>query len=176
MAKVTKAALTKHLEQLENDELRSEILELYGRFDNVKQYYKAELEDGNDSALLDGYKKKIYLAYNPKQGPGRRKNSICRKLIANFKKIAAFEYDIIDLQFYRVECALDAVKKQPKKPQRNYFSAAVISFDEGYRLMMKIGEEQAFEKRVKKLMKKSEAMPFDVHGEMKAITEKYRRP
>jgi hypothetical protein len=173
MAKVNKNTVAKHLEQLSAEELRAELLQLYGRFPNVKQYYQVELEEGSKSAVLDQYKAGIRQAYFPKRGLGKRRNSISRRLISNFKKIAAFEYDVADLLFYRVECGIEAANKASKKQTQPYYSAILLTFDEGARLMMKLGERESFDPRIQGILKGADGMPYSFLFKLEDILKKY---
>jgi hypothetical protein len=173
MAKVNKNTVEKHLEQLEAEELRAELLHLYSRFPNVKQYFQVELEAGSKSTVLEQYKAKIHRAYFPKTGLGKRRNSISRKLISNFKKIAAFEYDVADLLFYRVECGIEAANKASGKQMETYYSAILLSFDEGTRLMMKLGERASFDQRLQQLLEGADGMPYSFLFKLESTLKKY---
>lgn len=170
MAKVSKLTLQKHLEQLEAEELREELMTLYQKFPNVKEYYQAELETGDESQVLESYKKKIYQAYFPKRGAGRRKNSTCRKLISAYRKIAVFEVDVIDLCLWRVECAVMAFHDRNEKRYEAYFTAFWGTYELACRLIAKQGEWETFKDRLAALDRDAADLPYDTVQQF----EKYR--
>lgn len=150
MAKVSRKTLREHLDHLETEELKAEIEALYVRFEQVKEYYQVELSEAGNP-VLDQYKKKIHQAYFPKRGKGRRKNSMVRKLIADFKKVSVFEFDMAELLLYRVECAVECANTTIQK-RETYYTPVVQNFRESIRLMLANGEYDHFEDRCKQVV------------------------
>ena len=102
MTKISKAAVREYLEEQDQQKLVEEVLKLYTKFDQVKQYYQMELSEDTQE-LVNQYKHKIRLAYFPTRGFSEPKASAMRKLSSEFKKVAVFDYDVIDVFLYRVE-------------------------------------------------------------------------
>jgi len=99
-----KKELNKYLNSLSEKELIKEV-KLYDKFADVKKYYEMELGDNSEKILAE-YKAKIKKEYFPTRGYGRARNSVSRKVILDFKKIAIHQKDVVELLLYRVEMML----------------------------------------------------------------------
>jgi len=167
LAKVNRNTVIKHLENLGEEELRHEILTLYKKFKQVKEYYQSDLAL-EDNKLFESYKRKIFKAYNPSSGPGRRKLSNSRKLINEYKKIAIFQHEIIELILYRVECGVNYALKNPQQ-NRAFFSAHVSSFNEAHILLLRNGMLADYDKKAHDLIAASKGLPFGFKDDLAAI-------
>ena len=101
-----KRELNKYLNELTKKELEAEIKKLYTKFKVVKNFYDMELSQGT-TAILEQFKLKIQKEYLPARGFGRASNRESKKVITEFKKIAVFKQDLIDLILFRVKVMLD---------------------------------------------------------------------
>ena len=91
-------------------ELREEVFKLFGKLNQVQEYYLPELASENDrKAVLEGYKAKIYNEFWTRGGNPRPivSNSKVKQIIADFEKISAFPHELIDLILYRVRVATE---------------------------------------------------------------------
>lgn len=107
---LTQKQLEKHLAQLSQEELVAEVGKLFKRFKEVQQYYQMEYGEKEDrKVVLEKYKQQIRRQfYSPRSGnPQYPKASELRRIISEFKKVAVFKSDVVDLILYRVECAVD---------------------------------------------------------------------
>ena len=166
MPRFSKKTLLHHLEQLETEELREEVIRLYDKFNQVKEYYQSELSEG-ENPLLESYKKRIRSAYFPKTGKGRRKNSRVRKLLGEYKKVAVFDYDMIDLLLFRVECGVEYATEFREKKERIY-TAIIGSFEEAVLLMKASPIHENFVVRCEQIIAKA---PSDLYGFKEKLAE-----
>jgi hypothetical protein len=102
--KLTVTELKKHLRSLTPQQLAEDIVELYKRYSDVKEYYQVACS-GDDSAVLDRYKAIVRNEFMP---PGRQmfpkmRLSVARKAVSDFKKIAKSKEAIADLMLVYVE-------------------------------------------------------------------------
>lgn len=171
MARVDRRTVVKHLSKLEPDEIQAELLRLYDTFPQVRNWYKEELEEGK-SKLLEQVKKRVTLAYFPKKGSGKRRNAVCRKLLSEYRKVAAFDTDMIDLLLHRVEQGVKAAKK-PGKRYENYFSALLISWEEAQQLIGRNQLQKDYKKRLDALQKKAKDMPYELQDKLKSTRKKW---
>jgi len=161
MAKVTKNTLKKHLESLEKDELTNEILKLYDKIKSVKDFYEMDL--GTDThAVLNEYKAKIEKQYFPKRGYGNPKASEVRKLISDFKKIAAFEFDVVDLLLFRVEQAV-AFTNSYGDIDESFYSSAENAYDDTLKLAKKVASLAHIRDRAKSIIFETKGMGWGFH-------------
>jgi hypothetical protein len=128
MAKITKLSLKKHLDELDKKELVEEVLKLYTKFSQVKEFYQMELSE-DTKAFVESYKKKIKAIYFPARGYRYPKASTIRRLISNFKKVAVFDYDVVDLLLYRVENGI-AYSKTFGGIDEAFYTSIESSYDE----------------------------------------------
>jgi len=151
-----KRELIKYLNQLSKEELIKEVEKLNRKFDNVKEYYAAELSEDN-SALTAKYKKAIYKEFFPREKsgrPGEARSSVLRKIIADFSKISVFEADIIELILYRVEMAVEFSAEYGDIDEQFYTSAENY-FDKVCVLIAKNKLENTYEDRCMQMIYKT---------------------
>lgn len=99
---MSKKELKAFLNELSAEELRAEIIKLYERFTPVQDYYRMELTS-DTSEILNDYKARIEKEYFPSRGFGKARSSETRKIEIEFKKIAVFKKDVIELILFKVE-------------------------------------------------------------------------
>jgi len=122
---MNKKGLKKYLSSLNNEELHSEIVKLFEKFDQVKHYYTAELSNDTQE-LLSKYKLRIEKEFQ--RASTRSSNSYriteINNIIKEFEKVSVFSIDIIELKLYRIELAIKLVKEQRIDDQTYYGSIA----------------------------------------------------
>lgn len=156
MSKITKNTLKKHLEELTKAELTAEILKLFEKIKAVKDYYEMDL--GTDtSAVLNEYKAKIERQYFPKRGYGTPKAAEVRKLISEFKKIAIFEFDVVDLLLFRVEKAVDFTNAYGDIDEA-FYTSAENAFDDALKLAKKTATLAAIKERSRQVVLETQNM------------------
>jgi Family of unknown function (DUF6155) len=107
--KLSQREFEKHIAQLPPEELVAELGKLFKKFKDVQHYYQMEYgEKDGRSGVLEEYKKSIRgQFYSVNGNPKNPKASQLRKILADFKHIAVFQTDLVDIILYRVECAVD---------------------------------------------------------------------
>ncbi len=167
MTKLTKRHLLKHLNKSDKQDIILEVLTLFCKFKNVKEFYKAELsEDGNP--LLANYKKRIseaYTAANPKE---RRTNLNLNRLLREFRKVSISEQDVIDLMLHRVECGLAAIERNGKRSAA--FCNCILST---FRDAIKLIDNQVIindnKVRIEKIIESAKPGNYNLKGRMEII-------
>jgi len=155
MAKSKTADLKKLLEEMSEDELKQEILKLYNKLPQVKDFYNQDLMSEEErQVVLKGYKDKVYKQFwtsggNPK---GMINNTTIKGVISDYEKIALFPYDVIDLLIYRVEVATDLADQFGGMADSNY-NAAITAFKKAMKLIKDNHLMSHFEARCKKMLK-----------------------
>ncbi|NNF34063.1 MAG: hypothetical protein HKN68_08145 [Saprospiraceae bacterium] len=105
-----KTRFIKHLEQLEDQDLREELLTLYERFEDVRKFYSMELGRDEDRArIFTKAKKDIASKYatRSRRRPRRPRINKINKLLTEVSKISIFKEEMIDLYLYNCEMALN---------------------------------------------------------------------
>jgi hypothetical protein len=155
MAKSKIADLKKILQEMSEEELKQEILKLYNKLPQVKDFYNQDLMSEEErQVVLKGYKDKIYKQFwtsggNPR---GMINNTTIRGVISDYEKIALFPYDVVDLLIYRVEVATDIANQFGGMAESNY-NASVTAFKKAMKLIRDNNLMSHFENRCRKMLK-----------------------
>ncbi len=148
MPRLTKAALQKHLQHLEKEELIAQLLLLFGKFKAVNEHF--QMEYGEDTQeVVNAYKQKIKKAYFSNRRIRRPKTASVKKLIAEFKKVALFEYDVIDLLLYRVENSIEFANSNGYMTDA-FYKSILSGFGEAIQLIAKNNLMAQFKDRCEK--------------------------
>ena len=99
---MTITELKKYLKHKENKELIKEIVELFKKFSDVKDYYAGILSE-DDGAVLNKYKKIIKDEFFPNRGFGKIRLSIAKKAISNYKKVSDSKVGVAEIMLYYVQ-------------------------------------------------------------------------
>jgi hypothetical protein len=160
MPRLTKKALLKHLHKSDKDDIIGEVITLFDKFKNVKEFYSAELSD-EANPLLEQYKKKIAKAYasaNPKE---KTTNINVNRLINQFKKVSIYERELADLMIFRVECGVDAFTHNNKR-SATFYNCIAATFEDAVKLIVANGYINEFRKRIDKIVHDSESGKYEI--------------
>lgn len=167
MSKLTKKTLLKHLNRSDKEDLIREVITLFDKFKNVKEFYAAELSN-EANPVLEKYKRKIrdiYALPNPKE---RSTNLNLNKLLTEFKKISIYERDTVDLMIHRVECGVDALKHNSKR-SITFYNSILATFEQAIKLIEADNYSEEFRDRISRVIKDSEVGKFGMTERMAEI-------
>jgi hypothetical protein len=138
MIKPKLSEFKKLINQMNEEELREELLKLFGKLKEVQSFYAQDLlTDADRENILKENKQKIYKEFWTSKGnPRSPSNANIRKLISDFEKIAAFPIDVIDLLMYRVETATKFADEFGGMSEADY-NASINAFDKAVKLIAK---------------------------------------
>ncbi len=168
MPKITQKDLKKYLDDLTEQELREEIKALYRKFPIVKEYYQLELSL-DSTPVVEDYKSKIRRYYFPAgRNIKRPKAAKMRDLINQFKKVAPFPHDVIDLLLFQTETMIQFTS------ENGYVSAGfdqtVISrFKEATKLIKQEQAKAEFQERCLHLINEAEIMGWGPHFNLQLL-------
>ena len=115
------------LEELDAKELRGQLLDLYLRYSEVKEYYNFSFHPDEENRFRKA-KQKIRKEYFPDEDKKpKRRRSVAQKLILHFLKLEADPVRIADLSLYNIEVAQAAYANKPIK-QKAFFKSILKSF------------------------------------------------
>jgi Family of unknown function (DUF6155) len=166
--KITLTTLKKYLQLRSQDELISDIAELYKRFKPVKEYYQIQLCSGNDTQIIEDYKKIIKNEFFPSRGLGRAKLSIAKKAISNYKKVAGSASNVIDLMLFYVEQGIKFTHTYGDIDEPFYYSME-STYAQAIKDMAKFGLKDAFQKRCYKIVQDTKDMGWGFHDMLQEI-------
>ena len=147
--------LKKLIAEMSEEELRQEIVKLYTKLPQVKEFYNQDLMTEEErQVLLKSYKDKIYKQFwtsggNPK---GNTNNAFIKSIISEYERTAVFSYDVIDLLMYRVEMTTDIANQFGGWDDMGY-NASITAFKKATKLMKENKLKAHFEKRCKSIFK-----------------------
>lgn len=102
-----RSALRKYLEEMDKESLIEEIERIVDKFDEVKQFYLADLS-GDPSSIIRSAKTQMERAFRYTNGQYRNpKASKLNKIVRDFEKISLFREDVLDLLLLRLELSVD---------------------------------------------------------------------
>lgn len=170
MKKLTKKNLLEHLNKSDKEDLITEVVTLFEKFDNVKEFYRGELSADNNP-VLDTYKKKItqaYLKVNPKE---RSTNLNVNKLIAAFKKVNLYKDELIDLNLHRVECGVAAFARDKNRTE-TFYNCILKSFEEAVNIIVSQNLVAEYETRLESIIKNTGEGKYEIRSKLQSIFEK----
>jgi hypothetical protein len=103
MKNITISQLKKALSEKSEKELMEEIINLFKKFPQVKEYYTLALSAEGDEHVLEKYKEKITHEFFPKRGYGKARLSVAKRAISDFKKISGKPHFIVDIMLHYVD-------------------------------------------------------------------------
>jgi Family of unknown function (DUF6155) len=155
MAKSKITDLKKILEEMTQDELKLEILKLYNKLPQVKDFYNQDLMTEEErQEVLKKYKEKIYREFWTSKGKpkGMVNNSTIKNIISDYEKICLFAFDLVDLLIYRVEITTEYAEQFGGMAESNY-NSAITTFKKAMKIIQENNFLSHFENRCKIILK-----------------------
>jgi len=103
MKNITISQLKKALSEKTEKELIEEIINLFKKFPQVKEYFTLAFSAEGEEHVLEKYKEIITNEFFPKRGYGKARLSVAKKAISDFKKISGKPPFIIDIMLHYVD-------------------------------------------------------------------------
>ena len=152
-----KSSFLKHINQLDEEDLRNEISLLYDKLDSVKKFYKMELGSQKDrEKVYEAAKKKIASKYATKsyRKPRRPRIQKVNAILRDLKKEAIFSFDMIDIYLFTVETAMNFMEEY------QFFSDPLFNnitnyFDQACVLIQENAMQSTYNARCKLVVDKS---------------------
>ena len=124
---MSKKQLVGFLDQLEPVELREQVLDLYQRFKNVKEFYDFSFNPKEDKAF-ELAKQKISKEYFPDNNRrAKKRRSIAQKQIIHLQKLETSPSRIADLMLFNIEIA-QAYRAENQINQFAFYKSMLTSF------------------------------------------------
>ncbi len=166
---MSKAKFTKHLKELNIEELRHELLDLYAKVPGVKQYYAMELGSDTDrQKIYAKAKKEIVAKYATKsyRRPRRPRIQKINAILKGIQKASIFEHELVDIYLFDIETALVFTAKY------HFYSKVLANhiigvFAKAIDIISNQQLQSMFKDRVQLILQRSELIP-DIHWEIQA--------
>ena len=168
--KLTKAQFEKHLQSLGPAGVYRELLMLFSRFDQVKEYYESALADS--SKILAEYKAKLEKEYMPKRGFGKARSSEARKIVSEFKKVAKNAEDVIELILYRVQMMLDFTNEYGDIDMP-FYDTLCRAYEEACKLIAKYQLHEKYKDKCAKMIDETRNFGWGATDDMEQTFKEY---
>jgi len=107
MKNLTISKLKKALSGKSENDLLEEIINLFKKIPQVKEYYTLALSEEGEELIFDKYKEIITNEFFPKRDYGKARLSVAKKAINDFKKISDKPSLIVEIMLHYVEQGVD---------------------------------------------------------------------
>lgn len=149
-----KTQLIKFLRQLSKEELEEQVLDLYQRYKNVKEFYDFSFKPNEDKRILNA-KQRIAKEYFPEQGKKiRKRRSVAQKLIKQLIQLEVNPVSIVDLMLYNIEIAQLFTSETPIN-QESFYKSMLKSYNEALAFTSRNYLEDDFAERINKIVQNS---------------------
>ena len=147
---MSKRELRKYLKELTKEQLEDQLLDLYNRFKEVKEYYDFAFNP-NENALMEQCRFQISKEYYP---TGSRKAKLRRSVAQKWiKKLMLLDADsslLADIMLFNIEIA-QTFSGEHYIRQESYYTSMYKSFDEALRFISEKGILSEFKGRIVKI-------------------------
>ena len=147
---MSKRELRKYLKSITKEQLEDQIVDLYERFKQVKEYYDFAFNP-NENELIEQCRFQISKEYYP---IGSRKAKMRRSVAQKWiKKLTLLDADatlLADVMFFNIEIALTFSGEHIIR-QESFFTSMYKSFDEALRFVSEKGILTEFRGRIEKI-------------------------
>lgn len=148
---MSKKALKKYLHELSKEQLEEQVLELYTRLKEVKEFYNFVFNP-NENKRIEECKFKIQKEYFPlsRRKPKKRR-SVAQKCIKSFIKLGMEASFIADLMLFNIETAILYCAENPVRQEAFYISIQ-RSYTEARNYISESGLRIDFQERLEKIV------------------------
>ncbi|HEY3371391.1 MAG TPA: DUF6155 family protein [Prolixibacteraceae bacterium] len=147
---MSKRELKKYLKDLSKEQLEEQILDLYNRFKDVKEYYDFAFNP-KENELMEQCRFQISKEYYPVSSrKAKMRRSVAQKWI---KKLILFDADaslVADVMFFNIEIA-QSFSGEHFIRQDSFYTSLYKSFDEALRYVSEKGILNDFKGRIEKI-------------------------
>jgi len=147
---MSKRELRKYLKELTKPQLEEQIVDLYDRFKNIKEYYDFAFNP-KENELIELCRFQISKEYYP---VGTRKAKMRRSVAQKWiKKLTSLDADaslLADVMFFNIEIA-QTFSGEHMVRQESFFTSFYKSFDEALRFVSEKGILAEFRGRIEKI-------------------------
>ncbi len=173
---MSKAKFKKHLAELNIEELRHELFDLYDKIKEVKTHYAMELGSETDrKRLYDKAKADITAKYATKsyRRPRRPRIQKINAILRKMKQTAVFKHELIDLYLFDIEQAMVFIAKY------GFYSQTLANhITSVYKLAAQlIAQEEMYsdyEERTDRILTRAQLIP-DLHWDLDEIRQDFFR-
>lgn len=147
---MSKRELKKYIKELSKEQLEDQIVELYERFKEIKEYYDFAFNP-KENELLEQCRFQISREYFPTSSRrAKMRRSVAQKWIKKLMLLGAEPSLLADVMFYNIEIA-QTFSGEHFVRQDSFYTSFFKSFDEALRFVSEKGILNEFRGRIEKI-------------------------
>lgn len=151
---MSKRQLTEFLKELNNRELKEQVIDLYQRFKDVKEFYDFSFNP-NEEERLRLAKTKIGQEYFPEKGKKvKKRRSVAQKHIKKLQQLEANPVIIADIMLYAIEVA-QIYTAENAINQLAFYKSMLSSFQTALKWIDQNGLTMDFKDRIEHIIEES---------------------
>ncbi|MEX2380178.1 MAG: DUF6155 family protein [Vicingaceae bacterium] len=156
---MSKRQLTEFLNDLNKQELKEQVIDLYQRFKDVKEFYDFSF-DPKEEERLRLVKTKISREYFPENGrKAKKRRSVAQKHIRKLQQLEADPVIIADIMLYHIEVAQTYTLENTIK-QQAFYKSMLTSFQAALAWIDQNGLLPDFQDRIESIIEESKAQEW----------------
>lgn len=148
---MSKKDLKLYLRELKKVQLEEQIIDLYTRFKDVKEFYDFAFNP-KEGKLLEECKLKISKEYFPVNGrKAKMRRSVAQKYVRHFNRLGVEPSLIADVMFYHIEVA-QTFSSEKYVRQESFYKAMLKAFSEALHYLDEHGIRKEFDMRIQQVV------------------------
>lgn len=147
--------IKQELQKQDKETLVKHILELYKKYDSVKEYFDFYVTP-DEEKILGKYKEKVREGFYPKRGM-RLKLSLSRKAINDFRKLEASKEKLGDIMLYYVECGVEFTNDFGDISE-SFYTSIENTFEKSLSCFAKENVLEKYKSRAEQILKDSDGI------------------
>ena len=168
--KINLTDIKQYLKKASQEELISDVTELFKKFPAVQDYYQIKLYPEDEQEIAAKYKKIIEDQFFPSRGLGKAKLSVAKKAISDYKKVCQNQATLIDIMLFYVEQGVKFTNAYGDIDEPFYLSMEGV-YQQVVEIIIKANLKDIFEQRCRKIMKDTEDIGWGFHDMLTEIYE-----
>ena len=161
-----------YLQQVSTEQLADDIVELFTKFEPVRDYYQTKLFPEDNAHVIEKYKAIIKNEFFPARGFGKARLSVAKKAISDYKKIYRTKAALADLMLFYVEQGIEFTKAYGDIDEPFYNSMESM-FKKAVEFIVENEMQEAFERRCRQIVSDTSEMGWGFHDELSDIYEEH---
>ena len=147
---MSKKDLKLYLHELNKEQLEEQIIDLYTRLKEVKEFYDFAFNP-KENKLMEACKLKISKEYFPVNGrKAKMRRSVAQKFIRQFNRLGVDPSLVADVMFYHIEIAQTYTTEQFVR-QETFYKAMLKAFSEALQYIDEHGIRKEFKDRIQQI-------------------------
>ncbi len=166
--KISVRTLRNQLKQRSQNDLIEELVLLFSRFDDVRNYYQFQLSGEPDEDVVAKYKAAIAEEFSTHGRPGEGRLSVARRVVNQYKKVAPSERSLIDLMLFYVEAGVKYTNAFGDIDEPFYNSMESM-YERTLETIVKHELQAEFEHRCMKIVTDTSGIGWGFHDELNML-------